>query len=70
MEHFNNFIIISSIKNFTALLISKENFLPSQYFKAVKCTVTVILCVDLDIEIQMSFTKESSLFDHVQKSDH
>ena len=52
MEHLNNFNILAGIQNFTALLKSKDMLLPLQHLKAVKCAVTVIFCVELDIEIQ------------------
>ena len=45
MEHLNNFNTISGIQNFTALLKSKDIFLPVQNLKDVKCVVTLIfLC--------------------------
>ena len=67
MEHLNIFNIPAGIKNFTTLLKSNDILLPVQHLKAVKCAVTVIFCVALDIEIQSSYPKESPLLDHVQK---
>ena len=49
MEHLNNFKIIAGIQNFTALLKSKYILLQVQQLKALKCAVTVIICVSLDI---------------------
>ena len=51
MDHLNNFNIIAGIQNFTALLKSKDIFLLIQNLKDVKYALTVILCVDLDIEM-------------------
>ena len=51
MEYLNNFNIISGIQKFTALLKSKDIWLPVQHLTAVKCAVKVILCVDFDIEM-------------------
>ena len=53
MEHLNNFNIIVGIQNFTAIIKSKEILLPVQQIKSVKCVVTVILCVALDIEMKI-----------------
>ena len=64
MERLNN------LNNSTALLKNKDILLPVQHLKAVKCAVTVIFCVALDIEIQSSYPKESPLLDHVQKTDN
>ena len=49
MESLNNFNIISDIQIFTALLKIKDILIPVQQLKPVKCAVTVIICVDLDI---------------------
>ena len=54
MGDLNNFIIIDGIQNFTAIIKSKETMLPLQHLKDVKRAVAVILCVDLDIEMQSS----------------
>ena len=59
MGDLNNFIIIDGIQNFTAIIKSKETMLPLQHLKDVKRAVAVILCVDLDIEMQSSYPKES-----------
>ena len=60
MEYLNNFNIITSIQNFAVL----------QQIKAVKCAITVIFCVELDIEMKSSCPKEPSLLDNVWKVDH
>ena len=70
MEHLNKFNIVAGIKNFTALLKSKYILLLIQHLKAVKCVVTVIICVAPYIEIKISCPKESSLIGHVQNLDH
>ena len=57
MEHLNNFNIISVIQNFIALLKIKDLLIPLQHHKAVKWSVTVILCGTLDIEIQSGCLK-------------
>ena len=44
--------------------------LPVQHHQAVECATTVILCVDLDIEIQSICPKESPLPDYVHKAVH
>ena len=49
MEHLNNFKNISGIKNFTALLKVKENLLLVHHLENVEYTVTVVLCVSIDI---------------------
>ena len=59
MERLNN------LNNFTALLKNKDILLPVQHLKAVKCAVTLIIYVDLDIDIKSGYPKESSLLDHV-----
>ena len=70
MEHLNNFNILADIQKFTALLKSKDLFLPVQHLKDVKCAVTVILCVTLETEMKSFWPNESSLLDRVQKADH
>ena len=64
MERLNN------LNNFTALLKNKDILLPVQHLKAVKCAVTLIIYVDLDIDIKSGYPKESSLLDHVYKASH
>ena len=44
--------------------------LPVHHRKSIKSAVTIILCVSLDIEIEISFPKESSILDHVHKAGH
>ena len=70
MEILNNFKIISGIQNFAALLKSKDFLIPVQILKSVKCEFEVNICVALDIEMQSSCPKESSLIDHIKKADH
>ena len=70
MGHLNKFNILSGIQNFEELPKSKDILLLVQHLKAIKYLATVILCVAFDIEMKSSCPKESSLSDHVQKSDH
>ena len=57
MDHLNNFNILSDIQNSAELLKSKDFLLLVQHLKAIKCAVTVIFFVALDIEMQSSCPK-------------
>ena len=69
MENLNNVNILAGIQNFTSLIKSKDILLPVMQLKSVKCVATVIICVELDKEMKLSWTKEYPLLDHAQKAD-